>query len=304
MTKILVIDDDRIYMKLLEVLLKNSYPDYEIFTTQSGPEGIEKAKKELPDIIILDIIMPDMDGYEVCKRLQSDEYTQPIPVIFLTVYETDSKNVIRGLESGALSFLSKPIGKDHLIAQVNVALRIRKAEKALRESEAGLKNAQQIAHMGSYESDLKSDQSVWSEEFYHVVGVEPGTPITNEKISKLIHPNDSGMFSQAISEMIEKKATNVRLEYRIIQPDGKIRWLDSQTRLIYDSDGEAIKLIGTAIDITERKQAEEELKQKMKQLERFNKVAVDRELRMIELKREINELLEKAGLEKKYSSPD
>ncbi len=116
MTKILVIDDDRINLKVLEVLLKNSYPDYEILITQSGPEGIEKAKKELPDIIILDIIMPGMDGFEACKCLKSDEHTRNIPVILLTAYRADSQDIVRGLESGALSYLSKPIDKDHLIA--------------------------------------------------------------------------------------------------------------------------------------------------------------------------------------------
>ena len=195
MSKILLIDDNRNNLILLEVLLRRSYPDYEILTAQSGPEGIEIAKKELPDAIILDIRMPDMDGYEVCKHLQSDESTRYIPVLFLTAYQSDSKDVIRGLEFGALSFLPKPIDNDILIAHVNVALRITKAEKALRESE--------------------------------------------------------------------------RKMYSLL---------------------------------TERKQAEEEaLKKKINQLEKFNRLMVDRELKMIELKREVNELLEKAGMEKKYS---
>ncbi|MCK4345090.1 MAG: response regulator [Bacteroidales bacterium] len=140
MSKILVIDDNRNNLKLLEVLLKRSFRDYEILTEQSGPEGIEIAKKELPDAIILDIRMPDMDGYEVCKHLQSDESTRYIPVLLLTAYQSDSKDVIRGLEFGALSFLTKPIDNDVLIAHVNVALRITKAEKALRESERKIRS--------------------------------------------------------------------------------------------------------------------------------------------------------------------
>ncbi len=194
MSKILVIDDNRLNLAVLEALLKRSYPDYEILITQSGPEGIEKAKKELPDAIILDIRMPDMDGYEVCKHLQSDEYTRYIPVLLLTAYQSDSKDVIRGLEFGALSFLTKPFDKDVLIAHVNVALRITKAEKALRESE--------------------------------------------EEMRSLLN---------------------------------------------------------------EYKQAEKTLKERINELERFNKLTVDRELQLIELKKEINELLEKDGLQKKYT---
>ncbi len=118
MTKILVIDDNKNNLTLLEVVLRRSYPDYEILTAQSGSEGIEISKKELPDAIILDIRMPEMDGYEVCKHLQYDESTRYIPVLLLTAYQSDSKDVIRGLEFGALSFLTKPIDNDILIAHI------------------------------------------------------------------------------------------------------------------------------------------------------------------------------------------
>ena len=140
MTKILVIDDNKNNLTLLEVVLRRSYPDYEILTAQSGPEGIEIAKKELPDAIILDIRMPDMDGYEVCKHLQSDESTRYIPVLLLTAYQADSKDVIRGLEFGALSFLTKPIDSHILIAHINVALRITKAERLLKDREEEMRS--------------------------------------------------------------------------------------------------------------------------------------------------------------------
>lgn len=94
------------------------------------------------------------------------------------------------------------------------------------------------------------------------------------------------------------------IEERHLKPSGDYGWSLTEKMPRCDAEGNVVGTIGFAIDITERKQAEEKLKQKMKQLERFNKVAVDRELRMIEMKREINDLLEKAGLEKKYSSPD
>jgi len=140
MSKILLIDNNRNNLILLKVLLKRSFRNYEILTEQSGPEGIEIAKKELPDAIILDIRMPDMDGYEVCKHLQSDESTRYIPVLLLTAYKSDSKDVIRGLEFGALSFLTKPIDNDILIAHVNVALRITKAERALHKNDRKMRS--------------------------------------------------------------------------------------------------------------------------------------------------------------------
>lgn len=139
----------------------------------------------------------------------------------------------------------------------------KQAEETLRKSELRLKEAQQIAHMGSYETDMKTGNSVWSEEFYYIFGIELGTPITDELIRKLVHPDDMKILDQQILEGIQKKAKNGRLEYRIVRSDGAIRWLDSRARLIYDSNGDILKLKGTAIDITERKQAEDEVRKQL-----------------------------------------
>ena len=105
-------------------------------------------------------------------------------------------------------------------------------------------------------------------------------------------------------QKIEEEGIIVGMESEWLRADGITLSVRENAIAVCDSSGKVLYYEGTVEDITERKQAEEELKQKMKQLERFNKVAVDRELRMIDLKREINELLEKAGLEKKYSSAE
>ena len=91
MQKILAIDDKQDNLISIRALLKNFLPDIVVFTAQSGQEGLEIAKGELPDVILLDIIMPGLDGYEVCTQLKADESTQHIPVIMLTAFKTDSK---------------------------------------------------------------------------------------------------------------------------------------------------------------------------------------------------------------------
>ncbi|MBW2010994.1 MAG: response regulator, partial [Deltaproteobacteria bacterium] len=132
MPKILAIDDKPDNLVTISALLKNLIPHCEIITALSGIEGIGKAKAELPDTILLDIKMPEMDGYEVCKRLKSDKETSHIPVIMITAVETNSESHIKGLETGADAFLGKPIDGYVLVAQVNTALRIKKAEDRLR----------------------------------------------------------------------------------------------------------------------------------------------------------------------------
>ncbi|MBC8004103.1 MAG: response regulator, partial [Verrucomicrobia bacterium] len=84
MKKILAIDDNWLNLNYLAAILANDFPDYQVFLSQSGSEGIEIAKKELPDTILLDILMPDMDGFTVCDILKNDPLTQHIPIVFLS----------------------------------------------------------------------------------------------------------------------------------------------------------------------------------------------------------------------------
>ena len=128
MPSILAIDDKKDNLVTLSALLRNLMPDCTVVTAQSGMEGIGKARAELPDTILLDIKMPDMDGFETCRRLKADESTKHIPVIMITAIKTDPQSRIKGLEIGADAFIAKPIDEYELVSQVKVALRIKKAE--------------------------------------------------------------------------------------------------------------------------------------------------------------------------------
>jgi len=132
MDKILLIDDKKDNLISFSAIIKEFLKGTSVITAESGKEGIEKAVKGQPDLILLDIIMPKMDGFETCKRLKEREITKHIPIIFITAIKTDSDSRIRGLEIGADAFLNKPIDPAELIAQVKVILRIVKAEKQLR----------------------------------------------------------------------------------------------------------------------------------------------------------------------------
>jgi CheY-like chemotaxis protein len=132
MPKILAIDDKEDNLITISAVLKSFVPDCQVITAQSGREGIKKAKSESPDTILLDIKMPQMDGYEVCERLKENEDTKHIPVLMITAIKTDPKGLVIGLESGADAYLAKPIDESVLIAQVNTALRVKQAEDQLR----------------------------------------------------------------------------------------------------------------------------------------------------------------------------
>jgi len=155
MSIILVIDDKQDNLLSISSLLKNLIPGCRMLTAQSGPEGIEKAKAEPVDTILLDIHMPGMDGFEVCKILKSDEATKHIPIIMLTAVRRETESLVKGLELGADAFFTKPIDKSELTAQVRAMLRIKKAEDQLLREKDLLAEKIQIRTTELKESETK-----------------------------------------------------------------------------------------------------------------------------------------------------
>ncbi len=139
--KILAVDDNPINTKLLARTLVNS--EYEILTAGSGREALELAHKELPDLILLDVMMDDMDGYEVCAKLQNQPETEHIPIIFLSA-KNESVDKARGFAVGAVDYLTKPFDPVEINARVRTHLAIRKTEIRLQRENRTLKEQSQI----------------------------------------------------------------------------------------------------------------------------------------------------------------
>ena len=126
---ILAIDDNRDNLVTLKASIKDVFPEMMVLTAMSGQEGISLAAAEEPDVILLDILMPGMDGYEVCRILKADRILKEIPVVFVTALKDDKQYRIQALESGGDAFLTKPIDQSELIAQIRAMLKIRAANK-------------------------------------------------------------------------------------------------------------------------------------------------------------------------------
>ncbi len=126
--KILAIDDNRSNLILLKGLLAEYFPSVKFLGVQSGSEGISLCIEEKPDTILLDIMMPEMDGFEVCKRLKADKNLRHIPVVMLTALMDEKPVRIKALDAGADSFIAKPIDQSEFIAQIRAMLRIKESE--------------------------------------------------------------------------------------------------------------------------------------------------------------------------------
>jgi len=127
MIKILAIDDNPDNLISLKALINDAFPDAIFLSELNGQKGIELAKAEDPDLVLLDVVMPGMDGFEVCKRFKLDSVLRDIPVVFLTAIKGDKVHRINALEAGAEAFLAKPIDETELIAQIRAMVKIRKA---------------------------------------------------------------------------------------------------------------------------------------------------------------------------------
>jgi CheY-like chemotaxis protein len=116
--KILAIDDLNENLILLKEILMFSFPKAKLITANSGIIGIELCKKEMPDIIILDVMMPVMDGFEACRILKSNKNLRHIPVLIMTAVHSDKDIRIKALDSGADAFLAKPLDESEFTAQI------------------------------------------------------------------------------------------------------------------------------------------------------------------------------------------
>src|SRR5215469_2673124 len=131
--RVLVVDDILSNVKLLEAKLSAEY--FEVITASNGEQALTRVSAELPDIVLLDVMMPGMDGFEVCRRIKANAKTAYIPVVMVTALDQPSDRVT-GLDAGADDFLTKPVDDAALFARVRSLVRLKLMTDELRLREA------------------------------------------------------------------------------------------------------------------------------------------------------------------------
>ena len=186
------------------------------------------------------------------------------------------------------------IGSVHIAHDITERKRM---EEGLRKSEERLKRAQEISHIGSWDLDLVNNELTWSDETYRIFGLQPQEfSATYEAFLEVVHPEDRAMVDAAYSGSVREGKDSYEIEHRIVRKStDEIRIVHEKCEHFRDASGGIIRSVGMVHDITEQKQAEEEILRHVEELERFNKASVGRELRMVELKKEVNELCGRAG---------
>ena len=277
MAKILVIDDNKNNLIAIKAVLEDLLPECEILTAKSGVEGINITKEKLPDVILLDIIMPIMDGFDVCKQLKSDKDLKHIPVILITAIKSDTESRVKGLESGADAFFTKPIDSSELYAQVNAMLRIKKAEDILRNKKKDIEETLKNKTNKLQETELKiiekenelrliaessidtifkvtkSGKIMFVSHFdKDIIGYEP-KDIIGTSFTKYVPQKELPVYWKMLKGLFLKKKVK-NFETFLKSRNGDLIPIEINGQLI-KKDGKYIGL-GTIRDITERKLAE------------------------------------------------
>lgn len=292
---ILIVDDLPDNLRVLSSTLTNQ--GYQVRCAKNGSMALMGVEASLPDLVLLDVKMPDMDGYEVCQRLKASPATRDIPIIFISALD-DVIDKVRAFDVGGVDYITKPFQIEEVLARVKSQLNLQAAKKEINKLNAELEQRVQqrtiqletanqelqreIGERKQVEQLLQESEEklegilnsleevVWSISVptrkllylnpaaQKVYGY-PASEFLNDSNLwfEVIHPEDCQWVERSYQTLL--KQGHLEVEYRILRPDGEMRWLSVRSHVTYDKNGMAMRTDGTVNDITRRKQVEGQL---------------------------------------------
>jgi PAS domain S-box-containing protein len=248
---ILVVDDDPGLLHITERLL--NHQQYNVRTADCGLACMEAIQQKKPDLVLLDVMLPDISGIDICKKIKSDPGLSSIHVLMISGKQTESENVSEGLETGADGFLIKPLNNRELLASVGAAFRILRAERAIQKSEERHRSIIQTAMDGYWLTNLRGYLQEVNDSYCRMSGYS-----MDELLTMNISDLEAGVTSGEISLHIQKivELGEDRFERRHRRKDGSI--FDVELNIQYKGF-EGGRLVVFLKDITGRKQEMEAL---------------------------------------------
>ena len=246
-----------------------SQAHYRLIEASTGEEALLMAAGHRPDLIVLDVDLPDIDGLEVCRRLKADDGTSRIMVLQVSSARTSKMDLAAGIEGGADSYLIEPIHPLELLATVKALLRLAQREKdnlkliqQLSRSDRQFTEATNAADCGLWDWDIASGDLEWFGAHERLAGMVPGGFSGKIKaFSEILHPDDRARIWNKLQDMMDRREACFSDEYRFVHPDGSIHWMTANGRFFYDETGHAVRMTGVVQDFTARKLAEDKLAQ-------------------------------------------
>lgn len=259
--KILVIDDEIDLREFVSETLDSQ--GYQLFTVASGEDALIllESHKDV-DVILLDIMMPGLDGFEVLEILRSNPETQAIKVIMLTAMNR-VEDKVRAFSAGAVDFIVKPFEKGELIARLETQLKLKQAEQKIRDAETQYRTLVEQLPAITYIVEFgETNKTIYiSPQVKTLLGFSQAEWLADSNLwTKQIHPDDRDRVLAEIKEK-DSQDRSLCMEYRMLDRDGKTVWFRNQSALIGAETGQVRRSLGLMYDITIRKQAEKALQE-------------------------------------------
>jgi PAS domain S-box-containing protein len=229
---------------------------FRVVEAENGTDALEIARRDEPDLVLLDVKLPDINGIEVCRRIKADPVTASILVLQTSAALTGRDDKIRGLEGGADNYLAAPIEADELIANVNALMRMRQTQSALRDSEERFRqltdNIEDVFWMFSVpKGALVFVSPAYSSIFGRIAG-ELGS--THDDWLDAVHPDDRLAVQQRWHATDEYHTYDE--EFRVVADDGAIRWVRDRLFPVRNAKNEIYRVARVTSDITRRREME------------------------------------------------
>lgn len=260
---VLIVDDHDSNREVLCELLSPN--EYQFIEAENGGTALRSAKESPPDLVLLDVMMPGIDGYEVCRRLRMDERLAEVPVIFLTALN-DHEARLSAIEAGGDGFISKPYNPAELRARVKSITRLNRYRRQMETQNKLHDIEMRFQKLAEHSTDVFWFVNLKPEKIDYIgpaVETLTGLPVAsfydNPRLRfKIIHQDDQLRVEKAYEKVITGITDRFEEEYRIIQPAGDIRWVLDSATPINEGTG-SIRVGGVIRDITDRRDSEERM---------------------------------------------
>ena len=255
---ILVVDDDAGGRRLTRATLSKA--GFQVVEAADGHLALDQVRSSLPDLVLMDVSMPVMDGFTACEALRQIPGGDQVPVVMMTGLD-DVESIDRAFKVGATDFITKPINWTILAHRVRYMLRASAAINDLNLSQRRLSNAQRIGEMGDWEWDLHHDRVVPSEQALRIFGHGADAQALDfAQFAAHVHADDLPRLREACQRLTEQ-GDSVAVDHRIVDPQGALRHVRQQLEVVERDDaGQATRLAGAVHDITRRRDAEEQIR--------------------------------------------
>ncbi len=294
--KVLIVDDEPVNVEVLALLLSRN--GYEVVAGYNGGEALAIASEAMPDIILLDVNMPGMNGYEVTRKIKSDRKVCVIPVVLMT--GADIADKVKGLEAGADDFLTKPINEAELSARIRSLIKLKRfqagmLEHALQEEKEFAENLLQNARVPAFVLNTDHKILIWNNACEKLTGLKTSEMIGTDRqwlpfygkprptLADMVidgRIDDLGDYPACTSSPINPEGLQSEGWFPNLGGEKRYIYLDAEP--IYNSSGKLVAVIETLRDITLRKKAEEQLRESSCQLEKAYADLKDTQARVIQ----------------------